>query len=110
MRLRLILPLAAVGLALTACSSEQQTPDPADTVALQPEPTTTADDLDGHTRQTFEITWAMASETQRDTYCTSLTLLGPDQAADEMAAGGGYDDSLDWPLMTELMQAECVKR
>ena len=109
MRLRLILPLlATTALALTACTSEQQTPDPTDTVAIQP--TTTPDDLADHTRQTFELTWAGVTETERDTYCTSLTLLGPEQAATEMANGGGHDYSLDWPLMTELMQAECAKR
>ncbi|CAL9350287.1 hypothetical protein SUDANB1_00446 [Streptomyces sp. enrichment culture] len=109
MRLRLILPAVAAGLALTACtSSGEQAPDPADTVAVQP--TTTADDLDGHTRQTFEITWAMASDAQRQTYCDSVTLLTPDQAAASMRNGASGDDSLDWPLMVELLEDECALR
>ncbi|MFG3276214.1 hypothetical protein [Streptomyces luteogriseus] len=110
MRLRLILPaIAAAALALTACSSSEP-PDPADTVTVTAEPTTTPDDLADHTRQTFQLTWAGATETERDTYCTSLALLGPEQAATEMANGGGHDYSLDWPLMTELMQDECATR
>jgi hypothetical protein len=112
MRLRHILPLlATAALALTACTnSEQQTPDPTDTVAIQPEPTTTADDLAGHTRQTFEITWAIASNAERQTYCDSVTLLTPQEAATHMRNGAGGDDSLDWPLMVELLQDECALR
>jgi hypothetical protein len=110
MRLRHILPaIATAALALTACSSPEQ-PDPVETVTVTPEPTVTPDDLADHTRQTFQLTWAGVTETERDTYCTSLTLLGPEQAANKMAAGGGYDYSLDWPLMTELLQAECATR
>lgn len=110
MRLRLILPLAVAGLALTACtnSSDEHTPGPADTVAIQPE--RTPDDLAGHTRQTFEITWAIATEPERQTYCDSLTLLTPDQAAASMRNGAAGDDSLDWPLMVELLQDECALR
>jgi hypothetical protein len=113
MRLRRILPLlAAACLALTACtdSSEQQTPDPTDTVAVQPEPTVTPDDLAGHTRQTFKITWAIASEAERQMYCDSVTLLSPDQAAASMRNGASGDDSLDWPLMVELLEDECALR
>jgi hypothetical protein len=110
MRLRLILPaIAAVALGLTACSSEE-TPAPTSTVTVTPGPTTTADDLAGHTRQTFEITWATATEADRQTYCDSLTLLSPDQAAVSMRNGAHGDDSLDWPLMVELLQDECALR
>jgi hypothetical protein len=111
MRLRHILPLlAAACLALTACNSDQQTPDPTDTVAVQPEPSLTPDDLAGHTRQTFEITWAIATEAERQTYCDSVTLLTPQQAAAHMRNGASGDDSLDWPLMVELLQDECALR
>ncbi|MEV0015421.1 hypothetical protein [Streptomyces tendae] len=97
----------AAGLALTACGATGQpgTPDPAPAVV---EPA--RDSLDQHTRQTFDLTWGMASETQRTTYCSSLAVLGPERSAAEMAAGGGFDDSLDWDLMVELMQAECDAR
>jgi hypothetical protein len=111
MRLRHILPLlAATGLVLTACSSPEHAPDPASITTVTPEPTTTADDLDGHTRQTFEITWAIASEADRQMYCDSATLLTPDQAAASMRNGAGGDESLDWPLMVELLQDECALR
>ncbi|NUO42399.1 MAG: hypothetical protein HOV82_10205 [Streptomyces sp.] len=109
MRLRHILPAIAAGLALTACSNSEQ-PTPVETVTVTPEPTVTPDDLADHTRQTFQLTWAGVTETERRTYCASLATLGPEQAAVEMANGGGYDYSLNWPLMTELMQAECAKR
>jgi hypothetical protein len=111
MRLRHILPLlAATGLVLTACSSPDHAPDPTSTTTVTPEPTTTADDLAGHTRQTFEITWAIATEAERQTYCDSVTLLTPQQAAAHMRNGASGDDSLDWPLMVELLEDECALR
>lgn len=113
MRLRPILAAAIATLALTVtgCAGTEDTPTSGTrTAAVQPAPTVTPDDLAEHTRQTFDVTWAMASETERDTYCTSIALLGPDQAADRMAEGAGYDDSLDWPLTAQLMQTACADR
>lgn len=100
--------LAAAVLALTGCSSESlpATQQP----VIEPAPGLTPDDLTDHTQQTFNITWAVTSEADRDAYCTSVALLGPDAAADEMAQGAGYDDSLDWNQMAELLQAECALR
>lgn len=106
----LILPILATAalLALTGCSTESL---PADQQAtIEPTPGLTPDDLADHTQQTFNITWAVTSEADRDAYCTSVALLGPDAAADEMAQGAGYDDSLDWNQMAELLQAECALR
>ncbi|MEU3851744.1 hypothetical protein [Streptomyces sp. NPDC029554] len=110
MRLRHALPLLTSLFALTACGNAEHTPDPTDTVAVQPQPTTTTGDLDGHTRQTFEITWAIATETERQAYCDSVTLLTPDQAAASMRNGADGDDSLDWPLMVQLLEDECALR
>lgn len=95
-------------LALTACTSTEPANVPDDPALV--EPIRTPDDLAQHTRDTFAITWGMASEPERDTYCTSLAILGPDRAATEMAAGGGFSDGLDWDLMVELMQTECDNR
>lgn len=97
--------LAAATLALIACDSEH-TPDPADTIAIE-QPAT---NLTDHTRDTFQLTWAITGEPERDMYCASVALLGADAAADEMRAGAGYDDSLDWTVMAELLEAECAAR
>ncbi|MEU3161806.1 hypothetical protein ABZ753_31040 [Streptomyces griseoincarnatus] len=104
----LLTAITAGLLTLTACTTTDQTSNPSETTVV--EPVRTPDDLAQHTRQTFDLTWGLASETERDTYCTSLALLGPDRAADEMAQGGGFSDDLDWDLMVELMQTECDNR
>ncbi|WP_267887402.1 hypothetical protein [Streptomyces viridochromogenes] len=40
----------------------------------------------------------------------SVAILPSDQAAEEMQRGAGGSDELDWPLMVELMEAECALR
>lgn len=112
MRLRPILTaaLAAALLALTGCAGTENPPAATATTAVEPAPQLTADDLAEHTKQTFDVTWALASETDRDTYCNSVALLGPNAAADEMAQGAGYSDDLDWLLMARYLEAECNTR
>ena len=97
--------LAADTQALTYSASDH-TPDPADTIANHHTATNHTD----HTRDTFQLTWAITGEPERDMYCASVALLGADAAADEMRAGAGYDDSLDWTVMAELLEAECAAR
>lgn len=109
MRLRLLLPTLTAGLlALTACGSE--TTPPADATVTEPAPGLTPDDTDDLTDLTFQITWAQASEPEKDDLCTSLTLLGPEWAADEMQAGADSSTDLDWDRMTELLGDECALR
>jgi hypothetical protein len=108
MRLRPILTAALLALTLTACGSTEDTRPSTSTV--EPAPGLTPDDLADHTRDTFTLTWATATETDKDTYCASVNLLGPDQAADEMRNGADGNTGLDWPLMAELLQAECALR
>lgn len=102
MRLRHLLALAATAAALTACTTSQTTPE---------QTTTTIDTgLAAHTRDTFQVTWTLTPEADRDVYCDSVTLLGPQGAADQMAAGADYSTELDWTLMAELLQDECALR
>lgn len=106
MRLRLVLPtLAAAMFALTACGSSSA-PTPAVDIN-QPAPSLTPDDQTG---LVFDITWAQASETDRDDLCTALAIYGPDFAADEMQNGAGGSTDLDWDRMAELLGNECDAR
>lgn len=98
---------ATVLLGLTGCSTEAT---PASTTTVDTEPAPAAADGDSLTRETFDLTWSLASETERDAYCMSVAILPSDQAAAEMRAGAGYSDELNWPLMVELMEAECALR
>jgi len=102
--------LTTAVLTLTGCGSTETTPEYSRTTTVAPKPDLTPDDLTGHTRDTFELTWAISGEPERDMYCASVALLGPDAAAEEMRVGAGYDDSLNWTVMAELLQAECARR
>lgn len=109
MRLRLIVPtLAAAVLALTACGSSTPAPEKAAGArSSQPSPGLTPDD---QTELVFNITWAQASETDKDDLCTALAMYGPDFAADEMQNGAGDSTDLNWDRMAELLGNQCDAR
>ncbi len=104
-------------LTVTGCSTDPTSPStsadtrptltPEDVDPIEAEPTP---DLDDHTRTTFVLTWAGASEAERNSYCMSVLLLPPEQAAASMQRGAGGDTSLDWDLMVQLLKQECASR
>lgn len=98
---------AAILLGLTACTTDAP---PTGTTTVDTEPAPAAPAVDSLTRDTFDLTWSLASEAERDAYCTSVAILPSDQAAEEMQRGAGGSDELDWLLMVELMEAECALR
>ncbi|MCM8555367.1 hypothetical protein [Streptomyces sp. STCH 565 A] len=116
MKLRaMIAAIATVGvLTLTACTTTEPSSDPvADTIADQPAPDpqpAPETGIDADTRDAFTLTWAIATEPQRDAYCTSVAILPPDLAAAEMQAGAGGSTDLDWMLMVDLLKTECASR
>ncbi|MGQ5606181.1 hypothetical protein [Streptomyces sp. EKS3.2] len=109
-------------LAVTGCSTDTRpSGTPADTTRTRP--TLTADDatpaeaevevtpdIEEHTRDTFALTWAGADETERNAYCMSVLMLPPDQAAASMQRGADGDTSLDWDLMVQLLEQQCLTR
>ncbi|MFB6787669.1 hypothetical protein ACFCWT_13435 [Streptomyces olivaceus] len=121
MKLRaMIAAVCTVGaLTLTACTTTQPTDPMVDNLVdpspIKPQPTP-ADDTaptagtEADTRDAFALTWAIATEPQRDAYCTSVTMLPPDRAAAEMQAGAGGSADLDWDLMVDLLKTECASR
>ncbi|MER6235934.1 hypothetical protein ABT185_07640 [Streptomyces clavifer] len=91
-----------LSLLLTACGT---TPASVPT----PGPAAPATD-DALTRAAFNLTWADVSNTERTALCDGLTVLGPDGAATAMGKGQANTNNLDWPLMVELLTAECDNR
>ncbi|MFD4257739.1 hypothetical protein ACFWR9_08905 [Streptomyces sp. NPDC058534] len=111
MKLRTLLAAVALGLAtVTGCATTDEPARlPVDTIADQPQPEP-AVEPDQHTRNTFNLTWAGASEAERNAYCMSVAVLPEDEAAAEMQRGAGGSTDLDWPLMVELLRLECAGR
>lgn len=70
-------------------------------------PATVAPAADDFTRETFEITWGMTSESDKDVMCGGLAMFGHDWAVRNLEAGGGLDSDLNWDAMADMVQEKC---
>jgi hypothetical protein len=101
--------VAAAAFALTACASTPDTSgdNPATTTVIETtDATPTADDM----TQTIVDLWDQQTEADKNAMCNGLALFGTEWGADQMRAGAGYDDSLDWDRAAVLVEAKCTQR
>jgi uncharacterized protein involved in copper resistance len=102
--------VAAAAFALTACTSTPDTSgdNPATTTVIETtDATPTADDM---TQTVVDLSWDQQTEADKNAMCGGLALFGTEWGADQMRAGAGYDDSLDWDRAAVLVEAKCTQR
>jgi len=102
---------AAAVFALTACTSagsSDSSDNPATTTVIETtDPAPTADDM---TQTVVDLSWAQQTEADKNAMCNGLALVGTKWGADQMRAGAGGDDSLDWDRAAVLVEAKCAQR
>ncbi|MFK0018219.1 hypothetical protein [Streptomyces sp. NPDC090798] len=99
---------AAAVLALTACTSAGSSDNPATTTVIETtDPAPTADDT---TQNLVDLSWDQQTEADKNAMCFGLALYGTSWGADQMRAGAGGDDSLDWDRAAVLVEAKCAQR
>jgi hypothetical protein len=96
----------ALLLGLTTACTTTEPPKTPRTTTVEPTPNPTPHDT---TDLVVDLTWNQQTETEKDTLCDGINLLGTEWAADEMQAGAG-DDSLDWDRAAVLVEAKCALR
>lgn len=106
--------LAAVVLALTACTSTPDSIDnPATTTVIETADTTTAPApapaSDDTTQAIVDLSWAQQTEDDKDAMCFGLALYGTSWGAEQMRIGAG-DESVDWDQAAQLVQQKCAQR
>src|SRR5690349_20455658 len=110
-RLALTVILAAAALALTACTSAGPTDsadNPATTTVIETTNATPTDD--DMTQTVVDLSWEQQTEADKNAMCGGLALFGTKWGADQMRAGAGGDDSLDWDRAAVLVEAKCAQR
>lgn len=99
---------AATAFALTACTGSGSSDNPATTTVIETaDPTPAADDM---TQTIVDLSWDQQTEADKNSMCDGLALFGTEWGADQMRAGAGYDDSLDWDRAAVLVEAKCAQR
>ncbi|MGW1497558.1 hypothetical protein ACWCQW_03020 [Streptomyces mirabilis] len=103
--------VAAAAFALTACTSTPDTSGdtPATTTVIETTPATPAAD-DDMTQTVVDLSWDQQTEADKNAMCFGLALYGTSWGAEQMRAGAGGDDSLDWNRAAVLVEAKCAQR
>jgi predicted alpha-1,6-mannanase (GH76 family) len=99
---------AAAVLALTACTSAGSSDNPATTTVT--ETTDAAPDSEDMTQTVVDLSWAQQTEADKNAMCDGLALFGTEWGADQMRAGAGGNDSLDWDRAAVLVEQKCAQR
>ncbi|MFE2311647.1 hypothetical protein ACFXC8_00350 [Streptomyces sp. NPDC059441] len=101
--------LAAAVLTLTACTSTPASVDnPATTTVTETEHATPSDD--DMTQTVVDLSWDQQTDADKNAMCDGLALFGTEWGADQMRAGAGGDDSLDWDRAAVLVEQKCAQR
>jgi ABC-type glycerol-3-phosphate transport system substrate-binding protein len=114
LRLRHLLAAIAVTAVLTACGSAPAADTSSDTPTAA-SPAADAGESDAEAPSTdmteaiVDLTWDQTSETDKQSMCAGIALLGTDWAAEQLQQGGG-DDSLDWDRAAVLIEGKCETR